>query len=138
MAKPLEGSPLDPRRTPFFKWALSAAFRLRTAVGIGAIFVATLTIRNFFPFLLPSHWIVRGLADLKEQVKGLNPTQVDLAVVQAVACLLLATMTPRPSLLPLRDLPANKLNEGRAAAKSADNVHKYIVALFLSWFCTMP
>jgi hypothetical protein len=132
-APELRPVPAPPSRKEFWRWAVTTLYTLRTALGVGAIIAAALTIKSFFPSLLPSNWMGKSLVDLdKSAGKAVESARVNLAFVQAAACGLLALFTPKPSLVTLERKIVDK-NRLQIAQEACENVHLTVVCLFVSW-----
>lgn len=123
--------PTEPEQEQSFPyWAFSTVSRLRKAVGIGAVLAAAVSIRS----LEPQKWIgLAGLGELNGFLRDHAPQRANLAFIQAAACVLLAVMTPKPSLSALEK--RKNVNESNllTAEQACKRIQYLVVAIYLAW-----
>lgn len=103
--------------------------QLRKAVGIGAIFIAAVSIKD----LEPSKWLSIQPSEWPRFLTAHAQGRANLALVQAVACFLIAVLTPKPSITSLaRRKPMSK-RELAIAGKACRRIQLFVVAAYLAW-----
>ncbi|MDQ1593270.1 MAG: hypothetical protein QOG71_3897 [Pyrinomonadaceae bacterium] len=103
-------------RESFARWAFSTVLILRKTLGIGVVFVAALSLKNF-EFGKPINTQERAI----------------LAFIQAVACLLLAVMTPKSDLKILAGRQGVSPSDLVTAKKACRRIKQLVVATFICW-----
>lgn len=114
---------------PFAAWATSTVERLRKAAGIGVILASAFAISSLNPKEWISKWIDGSLDHC--YFDDLAPQRGYLALVQAIACLILACATPAPKVP--KHIQKQESHRRTIAHRSCRRIQACIVLVFFLW-----
>jgi hypothetical protein len=114
----------------FASWAFSAVEKVRKTIGIGSVVASTVAIIS----LRPIDWLQKTELGLEKHLNEIAPQRAALFFVQAVTCLLLAALTPRPQLRLLKERNPDLSPERELLAdKVCRRVQLNLIAVFILW-----
>jgi hypothetical protein len=119
---------LDPGES-FLSWAFSTVDKLKKAIGLGAILATAWSIQHLEPY----KWIGASLEELKTLAQLHMRDRASLAFVQAAACLVLALVTPRPSISPIARRSSWQDVDLATAATACRRIQLFLVATYFQW-----
>jgi len=119
---------LDPGES-FLAWAFSTVDKLKKAIGLGAILATAWSIQHLEPY----KWIGADLKELKILAELHIRDRASLAFVQAAACLVLALVTPRPSIAPIARRSRWQDADLATATTSCRRIQLFLVATYFQW-----
>lgn len=108
---------------------VSTVARLRKAVGIGVVLAAAISVKN----LEPHTWLSKSLPELNVLIENHSSDRAYLAFTQAVACFLLALLTPKPSLFTLQHRKNINQDKLSTAEKACRRIQILVMAIFYAW-----
>jgi hypothetical protein len=113
----------------FLTWAFSTVDRLKKAIGLGAILATAWSIKHLEPY----KWIGASLDELRTLAQLHMRDRASLAFVQAAACLVLALVTPRPSIAPIARRSSWPDADLATAATACRRIQLFLVATYFQW-----